>query len=415
MTRSRSPLAEVHFANAFRAPTFRATALLLVTGLVPFAARAQVYTRTLATPDKTFEETFSSIVGFRELADGRVIVGDTREKTLRVLDPRTGVAAPIGREGGGPVEWGMISRLYKLPGDSTLMSDFANARYFLIGPDAKPVTTFRLPDGVIARGQLFGVDQRGRLLFESERLPANPGFRTPSTGIVDILRFDRATQRVDTLGQFERAKGEQSGAKVLGGGMLQRYTNLPLAAIDVAAVSFDGRIALVRGTGYRVDWISAEGKLTRGAPTSAATIRITQAEKDAFIKGLLVPGQIVTSGGPITSGGGASGARARPTGGAVAITSGAALDDVEMTWPANKPPFLSGAAQVAPDGRVWVLRTRAHDDPIPTFDVFDAAGKLVERVVIPKSTRLVGFGKDVVYLARTDEDDLLQLERHPLK
>jgi hypothetical protein len=30
---------------------------------------------------------------------------------------------------------------------------------------------------------------------------------------------------------------------------------------------------------------------------------------------------------------------------------------------------------------------------------------------LPKRTRLAGFGKGVVYLARTDEDDLVWLQR----
>ena len=87
------------------------------------------------------------------------------------------------------------------------------------------------------------------------------------------------------------------------------------------------------------------------------------------------------------------------------------MTNPDMIWPAVKPPFLSGAVQIAPDGRVWVLRTRAHDDSIPTFDVFDAVGRVVERVALPKRTRLMGFGAGVVYLARTDDDDLVWLQR----
>jgi hypothetical protein len=61
---------------------------------------------------------------------------------------------------------------------------------------------------------------------------------------------------------------------------------------------------------------------------------------------------------------------------------------------------------------VWVLRTRAHDDSIPVFDVFDGAGRVVDRVALPKRTRLVGFGAaNAVYLARTDDDDLIWLQR----
>ena len=83
----------------------------------------------------------------------------------------------------------------------------------------------------------------------------------------------------------------------------------------------------------------------------------------------------------------------------------------DMAWPAVKPPFLANAVQVDPAGRVWVLRTRAWNDSIPTFDVFDANGRVIERVALPKRTRLVGFGNGVAYLARTDDDDLVWLQR----
>ena len=83
----------------------------------------------------------------------------------------------------------------------------------------------------------------------------------------------------------------------------------------------------------------------------------------------------------------------------------------DMTWPAVKPPFLAGAVHVTPEGQVWVLRTRAWNESIPTFDVFDATGRVIERVALPKRTRLIGFGNGVAFLARTDDDDLMWLQR----
>ena len=84
---------------------------------------------------------------------------------------------------------------------------------------------------------------------------------------------------------------------------------------------------------------------------------------------------------------------------------------VASPLPDVKPPFLGGDVYVAPDGRVWVLRTRAWNDSIPTFDVFDATGRVVERVSLPRRTRLIGFGNGVAYLARIDDDDLVWLQR----
>jgi hypothetical protein len=83
-------------------------------------------------------------------------------------------------------------------------------------------------------------------------------------------------------------------------------------------------------------------------------------------------------------------------------------------WPQSMPPFIGGAAMIATDGTLWVLRTRAHNDPLPSYDLFDGAGRSTGRVALPARTRLVGFGNGVVYLARIDDDDLEYLGRYKL-
>lgn len=387
-------------------PTAATTMLALA--LAP-ALQAQVPTRTLSKPDLTLEETFTSVTGLRELSDGRLIIADGREKTLRVFDPRTGNATPIGREGSGPLEWSMVSRLHAMPGDSTLMEDAFNDRYFLIGPDAKPVRTFRLPDNSPANfARFLGYGARGQMLFERERSSGQPDPRAGSVGIADILLFDRATQRLDTIGQMDRPKGEVALARTLSGSQIQMVTNLPLAALDIAVVAPDGRVAIVRGHEYRVDWIQS-GRLTRGPAIDTPRIRVTQAEREAFLRSQVRTGSIVTrvQGAPTTSGGASPRAS-----GALVVPPASALEMPDAKWPDYKPPFLANAAQSDREGRIWVLRTRAHDDSIPTYDVFDGSGKLVERVVLPKGTRLAGFGEKAVYLARADEDELLTVERY---
>jgi hypothetical protein len=65
-----------------------------------------------------------------------------------------------------------------------------------------------------------------------------------------------------------------------------------------------------------------------------------------------------------------------------------------------------------PDGEVWVLRTRSASDKTPIYDVFDRTGALAKRVTLNPESRVVGFGKGTVYVARTDEDDLQYLQRY---
>jgi len=44
--------------------------------------------------------------------------------------------------------------------------------------------------------------------------------------------------------------------------------------------------------------------------------------------------------------------------------------------------------------------------------VFDRGGNLVQKVVLPQRTRVIGFGDGTVYTVRMDEDDLQYLQRH---
>jgi hypothetical protein len=369
-----------------------------------------VPTRALAKPDLVLEESFSAVSGLRELSDGRLIIADGAEKTLRLFDPRTAEAMPIARSGGGPLEWGNVSRLHALPADSTLMEDATNGRFLLIGPDGR-TSTFRLPDGSVINFSTFRGTGGGFMLFERGRPSTEQGPSARAVGIADLLRYDRRTQRIDTIAQLKWPEGERSYVRMLDGGMIQTVTNMPLAGLDLAVMAPDGRVAAVRRDPYRIDWIAPDRTVARGPVAQASRVRVTDAEKEAFLRSLVRPGQIIVSGNPGAPSAGGSG---RARGGALQVPP-SALNTGEATWPEFKPPFLAGAAHAAPDGRIWVLRTRAHDDPIATYDVFDASGKVAERIALPPGTRLAGFGKDVVYLARPDEDDLLRVERYRLR
>lgn len=383
------------------------TATLLVAAPAP--AQASVPTRTLSKPMLEYGEPFSSLSGFRELKDGRVIVADARDKVLQVIDLATGKSEKIGREGAGPAEWSMPSRLYAYQGDSTMMTDFSNGRYFIMTPDGKPGSTMREPDqGRLARASLVGTNVFGQLIMSEDVYDMKA---QSSTGLSHILRWDRRSGRTDSLATLQGPKGEKNGATMSGNGMIRTFTNLPLAARDVAVAAPDGRVAVVRASPYRVEWYHQDGIVVHGMPATPSAVRVTEAEKKAFLDSQLRPGsfQMRAAGGALPSAGGASSGARTPS---FSAAEAEAMTNPEMTWPAVKPPFPVGGAMVASDGRLWVPRTRAYNDSIPTYDVFDTAGRVVERIALPKGARLVGFGKGVVYLSRIDEDELLYLQKY---
>lgn len=375
----------------------------------PAPAQAPVPTRTLSKPTFEYSEPFSSITGFRELRDGRVILSDSRDKVLQVIDLATGKSEKIGREGAGPAEWSMPSRLSAYQGDSTLMTDFSNGRYFIITPDGKPGTTIRQSDqGRLARASLVGSNVFGQLVM-SEAVWDAKG--ESFSGLTHVLRWDRRSGRTDSLTTLRGPVGERNGATMTGNGMIRTFTNLPLAASDIAVAAPDGRVAVVRASPYQVEWYHQDGIVVHGRPAIPSAIRVTEAEKKAFLASQLRPGsfQMRAAGGALPSAGGAAAGARTPS---FSAAEAEAMTNPEMTWPALKPPFPASGAMIDTDGRLWVPRTRAYNDSIPTYDVFDSAGRVVERIVLPKGARLVGFGRGVVYLSRIDEDELLYLQKY---
>ena len=167
--------------------------------------------RTISKMELEYAEPFSCISGFRELSNGRVIISDAREKTLQLIDLRTGATTKIGREGQGPGEWATPMTLLALPGDTTLLNDPQNNRFLTINPDGSTGGEVQVnlagAGGRIMMMRPRGVDRMGRLYFEGSGFAFTPGGGplVPADS-VPILRFDRRTTKVDTLGFLRVSK-----------------------------------------------------------------------------------------------------------------------------------------------------------------------------------------------------------------
>lgn len=385
----------------------------LVSAAIAAPLGAQAPLKTLSKPDIEYAEPFTLITGIRELRDGRVIAADAREKTVQLIDLKTGTAAKIGREGSGPGEFALPMRLLGLPGDTSAVYDPLNRRYLLIGPDGKvgAFASYEAQEGTPARVRISiprFIDARGRLYSVGPSFNINPTGPTSSADSAPILRLDRTTKKTDTVA-FIRIPPVTVTTSGGGGGQnvsVRAGGGNPFAATDDWAVLPDGRVAVLRVKDYHVDWYAPNGQRTSGPAIAFDKIKVTDEDKKQYRE---------------RSASGAAGTaivmsqRVGP-GGASSSASVGAPTNVQLPeptdWPDVKPPFTANAAIGAPNGQVWVLRTRSAKDKIPTYDVFDASGKVVSRVALPADTRLIGFGNGTVYLARSDEDDLQYLQRY---
>ena len=399
-----------------RPSTLILTSATALTAFVATVSAQSMPQKTLGRSDVEYREPFTAITSVRELSDRRVLVNDRMEKTLQLLNLERGSAEPVGRVGNGPGEYGIPGRLFALRGDTTLLTDVLNLRYLVILGSGKPGTSFTLGDGDMRMvGVANSVDHFGHFYFVDVRYGPRgaSGFSEEQDQVV--VRRSRGDTRADTLAILAIPAGRRTATRSLPGGKVFAYTNRPLALEDAVAFASDGRVAVVRARDYHVEWIAPDRSSTKGPPVRYQPIRVTDGEKQAFIEGQTRPGSIIVMGpgGSAAPPPRSSGAPLPPQAKAAPAPRGL-FNEADMVWPAVMPPFIAASAVVASDGRLWLLRARAHDDPVPSYDVFDARGQLAERIALPAQTRLVGFGAGTVYLARKDDDDLQYLQRYRL-
>jgi hypothetical protein len=97
--------------------------------------------------------------------------------------------------------------------------------------------------------------------------------------------------------------------------------------------------------------------------------------------------------------------------------AGAQLPEFEIVepqpWQSHKPALTGGRILIDSKGRAWVpaLDAGGADE---RFDLLDANGHLLDAVLLPKGAKLLAFGKDALYITRTDADDLAYITKVPL-
>jgi hypothetical protein len=371
-------------------------AALAALGLVTTVVAAQVAPNTikLGEPDAGFPEPFSAILGVRELSTGQVLISDRIEMMIARLDFQSGTYEQLGRQGGGPGEFQMPGALHALPGDSTLMADIMNRRFNVILPDGR-LSNETIPLRHPAGYPIFprGIDHAGRIYFDLAGMMM-PGLQeSAAQGIAPILRWDRARDAVDTVGYVHFPPMEPAGpgeARIsIGGGAYQPQ--------DDWAVTPSGMVCIVRYTDYHVEWIAGDGEATRGPAVLHQPVKITTADKEAWADAMTSRGIMVQ----VENGRRRTMRPPRPN-----------VDNME--WPEYMPPTVARTARIAPDGTLWVERSAPSNTDERTYDVFDARGSLVQHVSLPSDRRVVAFGDGVVYVIRTDQDDLQWLERYRL-
>jgi hypothetical protein len=212
--------------------------------------------------------------------------------------------------------------------------------------------------------QPLGADHGARILTQDFR----GSWAAPAESTLAVL-VHRVSGVADTIARMA-LEGRRARVSIgtAPGGRATSVRRKPLQAWETPLLFFDGWVAIARIEPYRVDWRAPDGRWTLGRPLPVRSIRITDAEKAAYIK--------------------------RNS------WSRNATD-----WPAELPPF---------DGRILVKRLPTLAEPGTRYDVIDRAGNRVTQIVLPANEHILGFGARSVYIVATDDDGIQRLRRHPL-
>jgi hypothetical protein len=359
------------FSRRSRAPIVSALVLL---ALGSDGATAQLRTIDLTgQPSAALSTPANRVSHGVELAGGGFLFVDGLDKALLLADLGRDELRTLGRTGAGPGEYRSPSLAFSDGKGGALVPDLSLDRVLMLTPDGRISGTgfSRLDNGGMAPGRIRGVDPEGRLI----------GFTSAPGGVRDSLpiqRWDPTAKRATLLAWWPTVRTIAGPAVRMPDGSVARSLSMPsIWPFRTAWVAHaNGSVAIVRPEPYRVDVVRPDGAIVRGPVVPYQPVRIDAVFREDFRR-----------------------------------TEAPMPDD---QFPDALPPF-AGLDDVlaAPNGEVWVGRMQDWNDTFAVYDVFDARGVRVAQARLRPHSKVVGFGRGTVYVARqTQDDDLWYLERY---
>jgi hypothetical protein len=372
-----------------------------------------------------------SITGLRGLSTGGALVNDRLSRRVVLLDEHLRLVKVVADSSSmtgrlyGPYE----TALLPFGGDSSLFLSATNLSMAVLdgrGAVTRVMASPRPSDfGQLLSGAKGnpGVDAKGRLVYRAAGISMKDQIRlgelnrAPDPEFVPLVRFNLATRRLDTastiliytprivlLGRNAK-RNDTSFTRT----WLRTVLN-PYPTVDDWAILSDGRLAIVRGRDYHVDFVDADSRITSGPKIDFPWRRLSDSDKVALLDSARVLRTRLESE-PLGA------ASTRVVTGATPVQAGDTAPPGDLyvapeELPDYQPAFAAGGVRADADGHLWVRTI----PPTATaggaiYDVIDGAGRLVDKVMVPRSAAIAGFAPNgVIFLARRDGKTLV-LER----
>jgi len=345
-------------------------------------------------PSAELPYEFTKVAQVHELRDERVLVLDQADAIVRLANLASGISSVLGRIGAGPGEYRSPLYLVPLGGDSVGVYDDAALRFLVVNAEGE-LGGFApaVAQADASRVGGFVGDGRGWLYGELNSRP----MRSDSA---QLYRWRVGEPNAHLIGKIARPLPEGAVANESGAvrpGSFARPDTRNMWTVDGS-----GRLAIAVFRPYHVEFISSSGQRVVGQTIPHRPLAMNDSVKQAF----LAERAMTAVSGMVTD---------RKTGRTTAISGiFRPIDASSITWAAEVPPFRGNAfVAFAPDGKLWIQRTTFGREGA-RYDLIGPDGALVDRVRLPEGHRVVGFGRDAMYIVRRDADDLEFLQRRPL-
>lgn len=379
-----------------------------------------------------------SVSMVRPLPNGDVIVNDLTRRQLVLLDAKLSMQKLIADTtmATGKSYGSALAGLIAFSGDSSLFVEPSSLSMLVIDGKGDVVRVMAAPrpkDVNSMVGGPFGtpaMDPLGRVVsrsivklatvFNYDWLPAEDKLRGKSDDSAFVYRVDLATRVVDTIAWVKVPVASSSLTIGQKGRRQVVSRSNPLPVVDNWALMPDGRVAVVRGADFHVDWIAMDGRVTSTPKIPYPWERLSDGAKQQLLDSLRAVDRLRKEAQLANRNDGGAATRSvegvGPGAVGVVVTGRLAGDNsppprpIETSsdyvlpgdLPDYRPTFRLGATRADPDGNLWV-RTTMPSKEGAIYYVINDKGELVDRVKLPFGRVISGFGPGVVYMGVLDD------------
>lgn len=290
--------------------------LILMTALAGVASTNALLAQTpavrsISTASAVSSEAFRAVGSVRELPGGKLLVNDVLARRVLLMDSAMHllrVVVDSASANGGDSYGTRPGALVPYRADTTLFVDPVAYSMLVIdgaGNVVRARSVWRAQDAIsvaspgAAIGQI-GTDAKGRIVYRLNA-PRIMNNMRPSAGVpmvaaspdtAFIVAADPDTRKVDTIAVIKIPATAMKINQSAGSVNISPVVN-PLQITDEWAVLADGRVAVVRGRDYRVEYLNGDGTMTSSGKLPFDWQRLSDDDKQKVIDSTKVAQQKV--------------------------------------------------------------------------------------------------------------------------